>query len=45
MVKFQVLFLEVHQKKLKIIFKLEIKFMLNYNSKSDNKIGYFKIEI
>ena len=44
MVKFLVLFLEEHQKRLKIIFKLVIKFMLIIIQKV-NRIGYFKIEI
>ena len=39
------LYLVVLQKKLKIIFKLVINSMLIYNSKNENRIGYFKIEI
>ena len=45
MVKLQVLYLEAPQEKLKNYLQIGNKLYVNYNSKSDSKIGYFKLEI
>ena len=45
MVKFQALFLVELQKKLKTILQIGNKIHVNFNSKNDNKLGYFKVEI
>ena len=45
MVKFQVLFLVELQKKIKNYLQIGNKIHVNFNSKNDNKLGYFKVEI
>ena len=41
----QVLFSEHHQKKIKNYLQIGNELHLNYNSKSDDSFGYFKVEI
>ena len=43
--KFQVLFLVELQRRLKTILQIGNKLHVNYSSKNENRIGYFKIEI
>ena len=45
MEKFQVLFLVELQRRLKTILQIGNKLHVNYSSKNENRIGYFKIEI
>ena len=45
MVKFLELFLAQHQKKIKNYLQIGNKVHVNFSSKSENRIGYFKIEI